>query len=144
MSGRDSEFCGKALDEHRDEVAREYHPEERIPELRSGLDVRSEISRIYIRNARDKRRPEEGENPQEGIFNLFPGKGILRGLNRTLIVGLCCFSSLHRFSKESYLSLSRNAIYATKSKNRLWDNLNYKIPDIFSRIKLELGVNNAL
>jgi hypothetical protein len=58
-AGRDPELRRQRLDQHRHQVRRDDHPDEREPELRPPGDVRREVPRVHVGDAGDERRPEK-------------------------------------------------------------------------------------
>ena len=61
-SGCDPELRRQRLDQHRHQVRRDDHPEERESELGSAGDVRGEVARIHVGHAGDEGRAQEGED----------------------------------------------------------------------------------
>jgi hypothetical protein len=62
-AGGDPELRRERLDQHRHQVRGEDHPAERVAELRAARDVRREVARVDVRDARDEGRPEERQDP---------------------------------------------------------------------------------
>jgi hypothetical protein len=57
--GRHAHLRRQVLDEHRDEIRREDHPEQQVAELRSAADVRREVAGIDVGDRRDERRSQQ-------------------------------------------------------------------------------------
>ena len=70
---RDAELRRERLDQHREQVREHDHPDQRVAELRAGGDVRREVPRVDVRDARDERGAEEGQDaearPVEGLVD---------------------------------------------------------------------------
>ena len=81
----DSQLCRKGLDEHGDEIAGHYNPEESESELRPALDVGGEVAWIHVGHARDESRAHEGQDAAKP--SLFPraGKDPARSLHGTRV-----------------------------------------------------------
>src|SRR5207302_9364482 len=78
LAGGDAELGGERLHQHRDQVARQDHPHQPVPEFRATLDVGGEVAGIDIGDGRDERRPEEGQNPEESPPRAASGQDIPR------------------------------------------------------------------
>jgi hypothetical protein len=59
-AGREAQLGRERLDEHGHEVAGENDPDQHVAELRAGLNVGREVTRVNVRDAGDERRPQEG------------------------------------------------------------------------------------
>ena len=60
----DPELRRQRLDQHRHQVRRDDHPDEREAELGSARDVRREVAGIHVGHAGDEGRAQEGRTPQ--------------------------------------------------------------------------------
>ena len=73
-AGRNPQLGRQRLDEHAHEVADHHHPQERIAELSSGLDVGGEVTGVHVGHAGNEGRTEEGQEPGRPCFPGAPGQ----------------------------------------------------------------------
>jgi hypothetical protein len=73
-AGDDAELSGERLEQHRDQVGEEYHPEQSVAVPGAGLDVGGEVPRVNIGDGGDDRRAGEhvrsDSDPLERPFTL--------------------------------------------------------------------------
>ena len=63
---RDAELRRQRLDQHREQVGGDDHPDEAVAEPRAAGDVRREVAGVDVGDAGDERRPEERQDPEAG------------------------------------------------------------------------------
>ena len=56
LAGRDADLRREVLDQHRHQVGREQDPQQQVAVLRAAGDVRGEVARVDVGDARDERR----------------------------------------------------------------------------------------
>ena len=60
-AGDDAELGRQRLEQHRDEVGEQHHPEQPVAVFRAGLDVGGEIAGVHVGDRGDHRRAGEGQ-----------------------------------------------------------------------------------
>ena len=68
--GGDADLRREVLDQHRHEVGAEQHPQQQVAVLGAASDVGGEVARVDVGDARDERRPEEGEGAAQPTARL--------------------------------------------------------------------------
>ena len=64
-TGRDAQLRRLGLDQHRDQVRRQYDPEQQVAELGAAGDVGGEVAGVDVGDRGDEGRAEEGPDPAE-------------------------------------------------------------------------------
>jgi hypothetical protein len=59
LAGRDPKLGRQGLDEHRDQVCRDDDPDQRVPKLRSALNIRRKITRVDVGHGGYESRTEK-------------------------------------------------------------------------------------
>ena len=91
---RDPELRRQRLDQHREQVRGDDHPDQPVAELRAAGDVGGEVARVDVRDAGDERRAEERQDAEtraveglvdgaEALRQLLPGRDHRRDFSRT-------------------------------------------------------------
>ena len=80
-AGRDAELGRQRLDQHREQVRGDDHPDQAVAEARAAGDIGREVARVDVRDTGDERRPEERQDPKTGAVEcLVDGAEALRQL----------------------------------------------------------------
>ena len=75
-AGDDAELGRQGLEQHRDHVGEQHHPEQAVAVLCPGLDVGGEVPRVHIGDRGDHRGP--GEGPVGRQTAALPGQDLAR------------------------------------------------------------------
>ena len=77
-AGDDAELGRQRLEQHRDHIGEQHHPEQAVAVLGPGLDVGGEVARIHIGDRGDHRRAGEGRVGRANRRAARPGPGAPR------------------------------------------------------------------
>ena len=67
LAGRDPELRRLGLDQHRDQVGRQHHPEQQVAELGAAGDVGREVAGVDVGDGGDEGRAEKGPDPAQPL-----------------------------------------------------------------------------
>ena len=87
-AGGDSQLGRESLHQQGHQVARHHHPDQRVAELGTGLDVRGEVAGVDIGHAGDEGGPQEGEEAADAPFAALPLQHVEGGLDGSGVAGL--------------------------------------------------------
>ena len=57
--------CGKGLEENRHQIGHQKHPDQRVAEPGTSLQIRRPVARVHVADTHQVGRPQEGEKPAQ-------------------------------------------------------------------------------
>ena len=113
------ELGRETLNQHRHHVRHQNDPQEGVPELRPTLDVRREVPRVDVGDARDEGRPDEGQDraqpaglPLDRVARRELDLRVRQGadVNRSSSIGPCHWTPSSALMTERHIALGAYSV----------------------------------